>query len=445
MARAVVWPEQLLAAAAEAAARSAMGIVHAAARGTGWPPGCPKQSASPATSPLRHCSSPHTVSGDGDSDVGPGRSSTPGSAVFMHHNGACEDALCAADSAATDATSPLGTARGRSGVGHGSLRDLPRGVSSPSIRRKWRGDSSSHAASSPVDPRRSAGSLDNAGSHNTLQRSEGSVGSHYSPCLEDMLRNETMRRARDVRPPGDTRCPTPANPDVLLPHTDASSLARCITRSSSSSSTSSMSDARRSRSASPSSGSLDGGGVWQPHSTRAAYEEVEGSALGGLASLPSVGLGPPTAVPSSGGSAPRSLGSRRGGAESVRTPTSRTATSLSPGPHLRSQPASRVQSYASAYSSAYGSPMSPLTPASEGLPVRVRPPISLRSGPPAPPLSLRSGPQSTGLPPRPPLSIGRRLGARLATQGVRAPPAMLRSCFCVNPVAQLGDESSREL
>eukprot|EP00892_Ulva_mutabilis_P012009 jgi/Ulvmu1/9180/UM005_0280.1 len=458
VARAVVWPEQLLAAAAEAAARSAMGIVHASAGGVGWPPGCPTGPASPAaTATPRHAGSTHSPSAEGDSDAGRARS-TQGSAVFMHHNGACDDALCAADSAATDTTSP---ARGRSGPGIGSLHDLPRGTSSPSsmpVRRLWHGDSSSHAASSPQDPRRSVGSVDNAGSPHTLQRSDGSVGSHYSPCLEDMLRNETVRRARDVRPPGDVRCPTPPNPEVLLPHADASSLARCITRSSSSSSSSLSGDVRRSRSASPSSHSLDGD-AWQPGSVRNAYEEVEGSALGGLASLPSVGLGPPTAVPSSGGSgprsgcaprsigsAPRSLGSRRGATESVRTaPTPRTATSLSPSPHLRSQPASRVQSYASAYSSAYGSPMSPLTPASEGLPVRVRPPISLRSGPPAPPLSLRSGTPSTGLPPRPPLSIGRRLGARLASQGVRTPPVLLRSCFCVNPVAQLGDESSREL
>lgn len=435
VARYVVWPQQLLSAAAEAAARSAMGILHASAGSAGWPPGCPRKVQSPAACATAHPGgSPFTGSADGDSEQERGRSgSTPGSAVFMHRNGVCDDA---ADSGATDTTSPIGTARGRSSVGLGSLRDHPRGAGSPSslpVRRTWRGDSSSHATSSPHDPlRRSAGSFDNAGSHNTLQRSEGSIGSHYSPCLEDMLRNETVRRARN---PGDTRRPTLPPPDALLPHADASSLARCITRSSSSSSTSSISDARRSRSASPSSRSFDGG-AW-PGVGRAMYEEVEGTALGGLASLPSVGLGPPTVTPSSAGSgartsrsasaAPRSMGSRRDPPSGGRSPALA-------GQHLRSQPASRVQSHAStAYSSAYGSPMSQLTPASEGLPVRVRPPMS-----------LRSGRQSSALPPRPPLSIGRRLGARIASQGVRAPPALLRSCFCVNPMAQM-DDSSREL
>lgn len=439
LARLVVWPEQLLSAAAEAAARSAMGILHAAAGGAGWPPGCPRQPQSPATRPVRHGGSPYTVSADGDSDnPGHGRGNPLGSAVFMHHNGVCDDA---ADSGATDTTSPLGTARGRSSARFGTLRDLPRGGSSPSslpVRRARRGDSSSRATSSPHEIRRSAGSFDNAGSHHTLQRSEGSVGSHYSPCLKDMLRNETVRRAWDARGAADTRRPTPpSHPEGLLPHADASSLARCITRSSSSSSSSSTSDAQRSRSASLSSQSLDGG-TWAPGAGRAMYEEVEGTALGGLASLPSVGLGPPTAAPSSAASAPRSAGSVPRSMGSRREPplSARAVPPVAAAQHLRSQPASRVPppSHAStAYSSAYGSPMSPLTPASEGLPVRVRPPMS-----------LQSGLQSAALPPRPPLSIGRRIGARIASQGVRAPPALLRSCFCVNPVAQL-DDSSREL
>lgn len=507
VAETLIWPFELISTAAETIARSARGIVNASAAGGHWP--SLQHHALHSSSPPK----PHAHTSRSSQDSGKhsppkeSRLSGSGAAPEQQQNRSRVSlpVIVGDDSAPTPDLSFSRRRSSSNGTGINTIAAAARAPVAGAVELD----------SDPPMGAASGNEVNPAATHG-----------YYSPSLQAMLKQETVRHVRDAAlHPTSPNAPPQIIPMAQSPvghhplqgnlfHTADANLGMFtqldMSQQPASQSTASESEGvsdglpHETRSSSNTPTGLENSalntaqGVYRTaHSDKCGAQEVDtssdegadeirellcpdctgsgfehtyeshpdttGSCLGGLASLPSVGLGPPLPMP--------------GSAKSIyKTGTSSFSTALSSVPGgISRQSSARIITPTAA--STQGGPMSPCSsPISTGgvscgarrvngpslvgtsgtnyyyqlqQPSSTGSAVGTTPGKPGA-MSTAMSTSMSMLPPDGDLSVGsatlgrqgQRLQHRLHHAGVRAPPSVLRTCFCLHPHVEESQELS---